>query len=139
MALADEICQSGIPAPSARVIARLFGNTDMSIDELAGMVAGKASQSSVDALNTAMSSMHENELVLQAMEQRDLMSLESKAALTALKETEALWREGLLTSSEKLEAVNRNETAAANLSLAEYRYQVAAATMQDVMGLSGKE
>jgi outer membrane protein TolC len=78
-------------------------------------------------------------LLDQAIEQRDLMSLESRAALTALRETEALWWEGLLTSSEKLDAINRNETAAANLSLAEYRYQVAAATMQDVMGLSGKE
>jgi outer membrane protein TolC len=78
-------------------------------------------------------------LLDQAIEQRDLMSLESRAALTALKETEAIWREGLVTSSEKLKAINRNETAAANLSLAEYRYQVAAATMQDVMGLSGKE
>jgi outer membrane protein TolC len=78
-------------------------------------------------------------LLDQAIEQRDLMSLESKAALTALKETEALWREGLVTSSEKLKVINRNETAVANLSLAEYRYQVAAATMQDVMGLSGKE
>jgi outer membrane protein TolC len=78
-------------------------------------------------------------LLDQTIDQRDLMSLESKAAHTAVKETEALWREGLVTSSEKLKAISRNETAAANLSLAEYRYQVAAASMKDVMGLSGKE
>jgi outer membrane protein TolC len=90
-------------------------------------------------LNIILEVIKSRHLLDRAIEQRDLMSLESKAAFTALKETEALWREGLLTSSEKLEAINRNETATANLSLAEYKYQVAAATMQDVMGLSGKE
>ena len=90
-------------------------------------------------LNIILEVIRARHLLDQAIEQRDLMSLESKAAHTAVNEIEALWREGLVTSSEKLKAISRNETAAANLSLAEYRYQVAAATMKDVMGLSGKE
>ena len=45
----------------------------------------------------------------------------------------------MMTSSDKLEAVSGYETAKANMVNADYRYQVAAATMADVMGITGKE
>jgi outer membrane protein len=75
----------------------------------------------------------------QARDLQGLMSRELDAAMSNLREVQALWREGMVTSSEKLNAANRYATAQANVSLASYQYQVAVATMNDVMGLSGKE
>jgi outer membrane protein TolC len=75
----------------------------------------------------------------QARDLLGLMSRELDAAMSNLKEIQALWREGMVTSSEKLNAANRYATAQANVSLANFQYQVAIATMNDVMGLSGKE
>lgn len=70
---------------------------------------------------------------------RELMKLDMDASRSRLNEVISLWKEGMVTSSEKLNAVSRNATAGANMTMAEYRYQVACATMADVMGISGKE
>jgi len=70
---------------------------------------------------------------------RTLLSKEADASAGSLREIQAQWDEGLVTSSDKLKAVSRNATAEANLALVNYQYQVAAASMIDVMGLSGKE
>lgn len=75
----------------------------------------------------------------QARDLQELMSLELDASMSNLREVQALWREGMVTSSEKLNAANRYASAEANVSLANYQYQVAVATINDVMGLSGKE
>jgi len=45
----------------------------------------------------------------------------------------------MVTSSKKLEAATNYTSAKSNMDLADYRYQVAAATMTDVMGITGKE
>ncbi|MDB9822710.1 TolC family protein [Deltaproteobacteria bacterium] len=79
------------------------------------------------------------DLLDQAKDLQELMSLELDASMSNLKEVQALWREGMVTSSEKLDAVSRYAAAEANVNLADYQYQVAVATMNDVMGLSGKE
>jgi outer membrane protein TolC len=68
-----------------------------------------------------------------------MASMELNAAASNLREVQALWREGMVTSSEKLDATGRYSQAEANVSLADYQYQVAIATLNDVMGLSGKE
>ena len=70
---------------------------------------------------------------------RELMKLELSAAGSRLNEVMSLWKEGMVTSSEKLNAVRLNASAESNMAMAEYRYQVALATMADVMGISGKE
>lgn len=70
---------------------------------------------------------------------RNLMKLAMEASGSRLKEVTALWEEGMMTSSDKLDAVSSCETAKANMSASEYRYQVAAATMADVLGITGKE
>lgn len=72
-------------------------------------------------------------------ENRRLMKLELEASESRLNEVMSLWQEGMMTSSEKLEAVSRNALAKANMAMADYRYQVSAATMSDVMGITGKE
>jgi outer membrane protein TolC len=79
------------------------------------------------------------DLLKNAGDMRSLLSKEADASLSNLKEVQAQWDEGLMTSSDKLKAVSRRTTAEANLALADYQYQVAAAAMIDAMGLSGKE
>ncbi len=79
------------------------------------------------------------DLLDKAKDMRDLLSREADASSRSLREIEAQWDEGLVTASDKLKAASRNATAEANLALANYQYQVAAASMIDVMGLSGKE
>ncbi|MBN1626752.1 MAG: TolC family protein [Deltaproteobacteria bacterium] len=64
-----------------------------------------------------------------------LARMEMEASAANLKEVQALWREGMATSSEKLDAAGRYAAAEANVSLADYSYQVALATMNDVMGI----
>ncbi|MBN1847846.1 MAG: TolC family protein [Deltaproteobacteria bacterium] len=78
-------------------------------------------------------------LLDRAREQKDLLVMERDASITALKEVEAKWREGLVTGSDKLSAVSRYTTAETNVNLADYQYQVAVVTMKDVMGLTGKD
>lgn len=75
----------------------------------------------------------------QAKDLKELASLEMDASGSNLNEVQALWREGMVTTSEKLNATSRYASAEANVSLADYQYQVAVATMNDVMRLSGKE
>ena len=72
-------------------------------------------------------------------DRQKLMKLELDASKRRLRETRALWREGMALSSDKLRAVAGFVAAEANANLADYHYQVAVATMRDVMGLSGKE
>jgi outer membrane protein TolC len=79
------------------------------------------------------------DLLEKAKETKTLLSKEMEASLSNLKEVQAQWNEGMVTSSDKLKAISRQTTAEANLALADYQYQVAAASMMDVMGLSGKE
>lgn len=79
------------------------------------------------------------DLLDKAKDIKTLLSKEADASRIALKEVQAQWDEGQVTSSDKLKAVSRNATAQANLTLADYQYQVAAAAMIDVMGLSEKE
>jgi outer membrane protein TolC len=79
------------------------------------------------------------DLLDKAKDMKTLLSKEADASHIALKEVQAQWDEGQVTSSDKLKAVSRNATAQANLTLADYQYQLAAASMIDVMGLSGKE
>lgn len=74
-----------------------------------------------------------------AADNRDRMKLELDSAESMLNETISLWKEGMLTSSKKLEAATYYTSAKSNMELADYRYQVAAATMADVMGITGKE
>jgi outer membrane protein TolC len=75
----------------------------------------------------------------KAKDLQGLTSLELESSMSNLKEVKALWREGMVTSSEKLNAASRYAAAEANVSLADYQYLVAVATVNDVMGLSGKE
>ena len=70
---------------------------------------------------------------------RNLMRLDLDSSKSRLKEVVSLWQEGMLTSADKLEAISGYETAKANMAIADYRYQVATATMADVMGITGKE
>ena len=70
---------------------------------------------------------------------RKLMKLNLDSSKSSFDEVMSLWQEGMKTSSDKLEAVSAHEKAKANMSMAEFRYQVAAATMIDVMGITGKE
>lgn len=70
---------------------------------------------------------------------RDRMKLELDSAESNFNETMSLWKEGMVTSSKKLEASTYYTSAKSNMELADYRYQVAAATMADVMGITGKE
>ena len=72
-------------------------------------------------------------------ENRKLMRLELEASESRLNEVTSLWKEGIVTSSDKLQAVSNNALAKANMAIADYRYQVAAATTADVLGISGKE
>jgi outer membrane protein TolC len=74
----------------------------------------------------------------QAKDLKGLASLDLEASRSNLREVRALWREGMVTSSEKLNATSRYTAAEANVSLADYQYNVAVATMNDVMGLSGR-
>jgi outer membrane protein TolC len=79
------------------------------------------------------------DLLDKAKDMRNLLTKEADSSRISLKEVQSQWDEGLVTASDKLKAVSRNATAEANLALADYQYQVAAAAMIDVMGLSGKE
>jgi outer membrane protein TolC len=79
------------------------------------------------------------DLLKKAEEMKTLLSKEAEASSSSLREIQAQWDEGMVTSSDKLKAISRLTTAEANLALADYQYQVAAAAMMDVMGLSGKE
>jgi outer membrane protein TolC len=75
----------------------------------------------------------------QDADNRGLMKLELDSAESNFNETIALWKEGMVTSSKKLEAATYYTSAKSNMELADYRYQVTAATMADVMGITGKE
>lgn len=79
------------------------------------------------------------DLLDKAKDMKNLLSKQADASRLSLKEVQAQWDEGLITASDRLKAVSNNATAEANLTLADYQYQVAAASMIDVMGLSGKE
>ena len=70
---------------------------------------------------------------------RKLMKLDLDSAKSRLDEVMSLWQEGMLTSSDKLEAISGYETAKANMAMSEYRYRIASATMDDAMGITGKE
>ena len=70
---------------------------------------------------------------------RTLMELDLDSSKSRMNEVMSLWQEGMVTSSDKLDAVTAYETSKANMTIADYRYQVAAATMADVMGITGKE
>ncbi|NLA74935.1 MAG: TolC family protein [Deltaproteobacteria bacterium] len=70
---------------------------------------------------------------------RNLVKLELYSAESYFNEVISLWNGGMVTSSKKLEATTNYTSAKSNMELANYRYQVAAATMADVMGLTGKE
>jgi len=69
-----------------------------------------------------------------AAEQCALARRETVSARTFMDETQAQWREGLIVTSDKLDAVSRDAAARANLSISEFRHQVAAATLHDVIG-----
>ena len=79
------------------------------------------------------------DLLEKAQDMKALLTKQTDASAVSLKEVQAQFDEGLVTSSDKLNAISRRATAEANLALADYQYQVAAASMIDVMGLSGKE
>jgi outer membrane protein TolC len=70
---------------------------------------------------------------------RERLKLELDSAKSSLNETMSLWKEGMVTSSKKLESATYYTSIKSNMELADYRYQVAAATMADVMGITGKE
>ena len=72
-------------------------------------------------------------------DKRKLMKLDLDYAKSRLNEVMSLWQEGMMTSSDKLEAVSVYERSKSNMSVADYRYQVAVATMADVTGMTGKE
>lgn len=75
----------------------------------------------------------------RAADNREQIKLELDSAESALNETTSLWKEGMVTSSKKLEAATYYTATKSNMELANYRYQVASATMADVMGITGKE
>jgi outer membrane protein TolC len=79
------------------------------------------------------------DLLGKAQDIKALLTKQTDASRISLKEVQAQWNEGLITASDRLKAVSNNRTAEANLALADYQYQVAAASIIDVMGLSGKE
>jgi outer membrane protein TolC len=100
----------------------------------------RATQAAIDRERACMTIMLE---VIRARLQFDQAANELEVArqeLTASKalfeETEAKWREGFLMSSERLNAAAGHAAARANVSIAEFRRQVAAATLLDVMGAS---
>ncbi len=70
---------------------------------------------------------------------RKLSKLQLDSAESKYNEVMSLWKEGMITSSEKLDAASNYTSAKAGMAVADYRYQVAAATMADVMGITGKE
>ena len=72
-------------------------------------------------------------------ENRKLAKLQLDSAKSRNDEVLSLWKEGMMTSSEKLDAASNYASAKAGMAVADYRYQVAAATMADVMGITGKE
>jgi len=75
----------------------------------------------------------------QAVDYCAVARQETASTRVFLDETEAQWREGLVTTSDKLQAVTRHSTARANLLIAEFRRQVATATMLDVTGYTESE
>ncbi len=75
----------------------------------------------------------------RATDNRIRIKLELDSAESGLNETNSLWKEGMVTSSKKLEAATYYTSIKSNMELADYMYQVAAATMADVMGITGKE
>jgi len=79
------------------------------------------------------------DLLEKAQDMKALLTKQADASRLSLKEVQAQWNEGLITASDRLKAVSNNATAEANLALADYQYQVAAASIIDAMGLSGKE
>jgi outer membrane protein TolC len=70
---------------------------------------------------------------------RGQIKLELDSAESNFNETMSLWKEGMVTSSKKLEAATYYTSAKSNMELADYRYHVTAATMADVMGITGKD
>jgi len=70
----------------------------------------------------------------QAVEQQKVAEQDLAASETLLKETEAKWREGLLMSSERLEATTRHAGAVANVSVAAFQTEVTSAALKNVMG-----
>jgi len=74
----------------------------------------------------------------QAVDNQRLAEQELVAAEALRNETRAQWREGLLRSSQRLDAAARHAAARSNASAAAFRVQVAAATLLDVMGESSE-
>jgi len=72
----------------------------------------------------------------QALDQWEVARQELLSSKTLLDETQAQWREGLLMTSQRLDAVTRHATSLANAAAAEFQTQVTAATLLDVMGVS---
>lgn len=72
----------------------------------------------------------------QALDQQRVAQQDLVAAQLLMRETEARWREGLLTASERLDAITRSTAAAANVRAAGFKVQVTAATLLDVTGMS---
>ena len=75
----------------------------------------------------------------RALEQNQLAKQELVAANALRRETDARWREGLLTSSSRQDAVTRQATAKANTIVAKFQAQVAVATLRNVIGLPQEE
>ncbi len=72
-------------------------------------------------------------------ENRKLAKIQLDSAESRYNEVMSLWKEGMMTSSDKLNAASSYASAKAGMAVADYRYQVASATMADVMGITGKE
>lgn len=72
----------------------------------------------------------------QALDQWEVARQELLSSKALLDETQAQWREGLLMTSQRLDAVTRHATSLANAAAAEFQTQVTAATLLDVMGVS---
>lgn len=72
----------------------------------------------------------------RSLDNLQLAEQELVAAKAFLGETQSKWREGLLLTSERLNAVTRHSAATANVLAAGFQTQVAAATLLDVMGVS---
>jgi outer membrane protein TolC len=75
----------------------------------------------------------------QAVEDYEVADYELTAARLLMMETDARWYEGLLLISGRMDPVTRHAAARANLAVADFQKQVAAATLLDVMGRSVEE
>ena len=75
----------------------------------------------------------------RAQDEREMAWDDLVVARRRLEEVHARWQEGLVPASDKSATVSAVAAAEANLAIADFRFQVAHATLRDVTGTPGKD